>query len=135
MKRAVAEVLRGSVMPYESQVWREEPLQIPPVAASRLAHCTLMDIWYNLYVSVGMSGFLHTVHLDSSLQEHVPFRNKIHKLHGSVIIHMVSYIEVSTRMCHPVTAVSILFDPPISAPLVSVFRLSISFLILSLFSF
>jgi hypothetical protein len=58
MKRAVAEVLRGSVMPYESQVWKEEPLQIPPVAASRLAHCSLMDIWYNLYVSVGMINFL-----------------------------------------------------------------------------
>jgi hypothetical protein len=41
-------------MPYESQVWKEEPLQIPPVAASRLAHCSLMDIRYNLYVSVGM---------------------------------------------------------------------------------
>ncbi|XP_069688564.1 arrestin domain-containing protein 17-like [Periplaneta americana] len=56
IKRAVAEVLRGSVMPYESQVWREEPLQIPPVAASKLAHCSLMDIWYNLYLHICSTG-------------------------------------------------------------------------------
>jgi len=51
MKRVVAEVLRGAVMPYESQVWMRESLQIPAVAASRLDHCTLMDIHYELYVS------------------------------------------------------------------------------------
>jgi len=51
MKRVVAEVLRGAVMPYESQVWIRESLQIPAVAASRLDHCTLMDIHYKLYVS------------------------------------------------------------------------------------
>jgi hypothetical protein len=51
MKRVVAEVLRGAVMPYESQVWKREFLQIPAVAASRLDNCTLMDISYKLYVS------------------------------------------------------------------------------------
>jgi hypothetical protein len=51
MKRVVAEVMRGSVMPHESQVWLGEPLQIPAVAASRLVHCTLMDMWYKLHVS------------------------------------------------------------------------------------
>jgi hypothetical protein len=51
MKRVVAEVLRGAVMPYKSQVWKGEFLQIPAVAASRLDHCTLMDISYKLYVS------------------------------------------------------------------------------------
>ncbi|KDR21606.1 Arrestin domain-containing protein 2 [Zootermopsis nevadensis] len=52
IKRIVAEVLRGSVMPYESQVWKEEPLHIPPVAASKLVHCSLMDIRYILYLQV-----------------------------------------------------------------------------------
>ncbi|PSN36737.1 hypothetical protein C0J52_23614 [Blattella germanica] len=56
MKRAVAEVLRGSVMPYQSQVWREEPLQIPPIAASRLSHCSLIDVWYNLYMHMCSNG-------------------------------------------------------------------------------
>jgi len=51
MKRVVAEVVRGAVMPYESQVWKGEFLQIPAVAASRLDHCTLMDICYKLYVN------------------------------------------------------------------------------------
>jgi len=51
MKRVVAEVLRGAVMPYKSQVWMGEFLRIPAVAASRLDHCTLMDIHYKLYVS------------------------------------------------------------------------------------
>lgn len=45
-------------MPYESQVWKEEPLHIPPVAASKLVHCSLMDIRYILYVSGGMITFL-----------------------------------------------------------------------------
>jgi hypothetical protein len=51
MKRVVAEVLRGAIMPHESQVWKGEILWIPAVAASRLDHCTLMDIHYKLYVS------------------------------------------------------------------------------------
>jgi hypothetical protein len=51
MKRVIAEVLRGAMMPHESQVWMGEILQIPAVAASRLDHCKLMDIHYKLYVS------------------------------------------------------------------------------------
>jgi hypothetical protein len=51
MKRVVAEVLRGAIMPQKSQVWIGEILQIPAVAASRLDHCTLMDVYYKLYVS------------------------------------------------------------------------------------
>ncbi|XP_046999652.1 arrestin domain-containing protein 1-like [Schistocerca americana] len=48
LKGTVAEIVRGPVMPSESQIWRNEKLLIPPVVTSQLLSGNLINVDYKM---------------------------------------------------------------------------------------
>ncbi|XP_049831379.1 arrestin domain-containing protein 17-like isoform X4 [Schistocerca gregaria] len=48
LKGTVAEIVRGPVMPSESQIWRNEKLLIPPVVTSQLLCGNLINVDYKM---------------------------------------------------------------------------------------
>ncbi|XP_047118679.1 arrestin domain-containing protein 1-like [Schistocerca piceifrons] len=50
LKGTVAEIVRGPVMPSESQIWRNEKLLIPPVVTSQLLSGNLINVDYKMCI-------------------------------------------------------------------------------------